>query len=60
MGRRPEDVQADVARFCAGAEPPTNGLEERLDMLVAQLSVIAMELHEMNERARGAEHARTD
>ena len=44
------DVHSDVDRFCAGFNPPTNGLEERLDMIVAQLSVIAYELHRMNER----------
>lgn len=47
-----DDVRSDVDRFCAGANPPTNGLEERLDMLVAQLSVIASELHELNKRMR--------
>lgn len=36
--------------FCAGSKPPQNGLEERLDMIAAQLSVIAYELHEMRER----------
>ena len=49
MGHQPEDVRTDVDRLCAGSNPPTNGLEERLDMLVAQLSVIAQELHELNE-----------
>lgn len=49
---RPDDVRPDVDRFCAGANPPTNGLEERLDMLVAQLSVIATELHELGEMLR--------
>ncbi len=44
--------RTDVDRFCAGANPPTNGLEERLDMLVAQLSVIAAELHELNKAVR--------
>lgn len=44
------DPRTDVDRFCAGSNPPTNGLEERLDMLVAQMSVIAAELHELNER----------
>lgn len=44
-----DDVQAEVAKFCAGTEPPTNGLEERLDMVVAQLSVIAIELNKLNE-----------
>lgn len=39
----------EVDRFCAGSEPPKNGLEERLDMIVAQLSVIALELHRMND-----------
>lgn len=50
MGDRPSELRTDVDRMCAGSEPPQNGLEERLDMLVAQLSVIAAELHEMNER----------
>jgi hypothetical protein len=39
----------DVDRMCAGSEPAKNGLEERLDMIVAQLSVIAYELHRMND-----------
>lgn len=43
------DPRTDVDRFCAGSEPAQNGLEERLDMLVAQLSVIAAELHELVE-----------
>ena len=43
------DVRSDVDRFCAGSNPPTNGLEERLDMLIAQLAVIATELHELVE-----------
>lgn len=47
-----EDVRSDVDRFCAGSNPPTNGLEERLDMLVAQMSVIAQELHELNKVMR--------
>lgn len=42
----------DADRFCAGSEPAKNGLEERLDMLVAQLSVIATELHELNKAVR--------
>jgi hypothetical protein len=33
--------------FCAGTKPPQNGLEERLDMIAAQLAVIANELHRM-------------
>jgi hypothetical protein len=37
---------ADV--FCAGSSPPQNGLEERLDMIVAQLSAIAIELNKLN------------
>lgn len=42
--------QAEEAdKFCAGSEPAKNGLEERLDMIVAQLSVIAYELHRMND-----------
>lgn len=50
MGDRPADVCADVDRFCAGTTPAKNGLEERLDMIAAQLSVIAYELHRMNKR----------
>lgn len=46
------DVRSRVDEFCAGTKPPTNGLEERLDMLVAQMSVIAQELHELNERLK--------
>lgn len=49
---RPDDIRSDVDRFCAGSKPPTNGLEERLDMLVAQLAVIAYELHELNKVMR--------
>ena len=52
MGDRPDDVRSDVDPFCAGSKPPTNGLEERLDMLVAQLAVIATELHELRETLR--------
>ena len=49
----PPDNPAVLAdAFCAGSSPPTNGLEERLDMLVAQLSVIAFELHELREAIR--------
>lgn len=55
MGDRPGDVRADVERFCAGSRPPQNGLEERLDMVVAQLSVIAYELHRMNDERLGRE-----
>lgn len=36
--------------FCAGSRPAQNGLEERLDMIATQLSVIALELHKLNER----------
>jgi hypothetical protein len=39
--------------FCAGTKPSQNGLEERLDMIVAQLSAIAYELHEIRERGKG-------
>jgi len=46
-----EDLRADVDKFCAGANPPTNGLEDRLDMLVAQMAVIAAELHELVKRS---------
>lgn len=49
---RPDDLYADVDRLCAGTNPPTNGLEERLDMLVAQLAVIAYEMHELNKVMR--------
>ena len=44
-----------AAAFCAGSRPAQNGLEERLDMIVAQLSVIALELHKLNERIKGNE-----
>lgn len=40
----------DADKFCSGSQPAQNGLEERLDMIVAQLSVIAMELNKLNER----------
>lgn len=40
-------IMADA--FCAGSSPAQNGLEERLDMICAQLSVIALELHEIRE-----------
>lgn len=43
------DLYTDVDKFCSGSKPPQNGLEERLDMIVAQLSVIAIELHELVE-----------
>lgn len=46
-------VMADA--FCAGSKPSQNGLEERLDMIVAQLSAIAYELHQLNERISGNE-----
>lgn len=46
-----DTIHADADRFCAGSRPAQNGLEERLDMLVAQLSVIATELHELVERS---------
>lgn len=46
-----EDVRSDVDKFCSGSKPAQNGLEERLDMIVAQLSVIAYELHELRERS---------
>lgn len=45
-----DNPHTDVDGICAGAQPPQNGLEERLDMIVAQLSVIAMELNKLNER----------
>lgn len=44
-----DDVRADVDRFCSGSNPAQNGLEERLDMIVAQMAVIATELHELRE-----------
>lgn len=43
------DPITDADQFCSGSQPAQNGLEERLDMLVAQLSVIATELHELVE-----------
>ena len=49
MGRESTDVRSDVDKFCAGSQPAKNGLEERLDMIVAQLSVIAIELNKLNE-----------
>ena len=49
MGHGPSDLRADVERFCAGSHEACNGLEERLDMIVAQLSVIACELKRMND-----------
>ena len=47
-----DDPRSDLDRICAGSNLPTNGLEERLDMVVAQLSVIAFELHELREAIR--------
>ena len=47
--RESTDVRSEVDKFCSGSQPAQNGLEERLDMLVAQLSVIATELHELVE-----------
>jgi hypothetical protein len=41
-------MRIDLDRFCAGSSPPQNGLEERLDMIVAQLSAIAIELNKLN------------
>ena len=52
MGDRSSDLRADVDKFCAGVNPSQNGLEERLDMVVAQLSVIASELEELIEVMR--------
>lgn len=43
------DPRTDVDKFCAGSQPAQNGLEERLDMIAAQLSVIAIELNKLNE-----------
>lgn len=50
VGNRPQDVRSEVDKFCCGSQPAQNGLEERLDMIVAQLSVIAIQLKELNER----------
>lgn len=50
MSQETTNLHTDVDRFCAGSNPPQNGLEERLDMIVAQLSVIAIELNKLNER----------
>lgn len=47
--RESTDIHTDVDKFCSGSNPPQNGLEERLDMIVAQLAVIATELHELME-----------
>lgn len=55
MGDRTSDVLANVDRMCAGSKPPQNGLEERLDMIAAQLSVIAIELHRMNDERHNGE-----
>lgn len=44
-----KDMREMVDAFCAGSKPAQNGLEERLDMIVAQLSAITYELHEMRE-----------
>lgn len=49
MERESTDIHTDVDKFCSGSNPPQNGLEERLDMIVAQLAVIATELHELVE-----------
>lgn len=43
------DPHTDVDKFCSGSQPAQNGLEERLDMIVAQLAVIATELRELVE-----------
>lgn len=45
-------TREDLDRFCAGTSPSQNGLEERLDMVVAQLASIAYELHELNEKEK--------
>lgn len=47
--RESSNVRSAVDDFCSGSNPPQNGLEERLDMIVVQLSVIATELHELVE-----------
>ena len=44
-----DTINTDADRFCSGSNPPQNGLEERLDMIAVQLSVIATELHELVE-----------
>lgn len=44
-------MNTDADKFCSGSQPAQNGLEERLDMLVAQMAVIAAELHELVERS---------
>ena len=49
VGDGPEDVRAEVDAFCSGSRPAQNGLEERLDMIAAQLSVIAYELHRISD-----------
>lgn len=55
-----EDVRTDVDRFCAGSEPAKNGLEERLDMIVAQLSVIAIELNRIADGLAGKAELRPE
>lgn len=47
---RDAHVRERADAFCAGSKPSQNGLEERLDMIVAQLSAIAYELHMIRER----------
>lgn len=49
MTTNTDDPHIDADRFCCGSKPAQNGLEERLDMIAAQLSVIAMELNKLNE-----------
>lgn len=49
MSQETECPRTDVDRFCAGSQPAQNGLEERLDMIAAQLSVIVMELDKLVE-----------
>lgn len=44
-----DTTHIDADRFCCGSKPAQNGLEERLDMIAAQLSVIAYELNKLNE-----------
>ena len=50
-----KDMRELVDAFCAGSKPAQNGLEERLDMIVAQLSAITYELHRMNDERHNGE-----
>lgn len=53
-------MSEEVDRFCAGSSPPQNGLEERLDMIVAQLSVIAIELNRIADGLAGKAELRPE